>query len=56
VSSWVLYKTPPELLEWAKQTCNEEELAAALREVEQSGGLELKDFIHELEEGAPARD
>jgi hypothetical protein len=56
VSGWALHKTPPELLELAKRTCTEEEFAAALREIELTGGLELKDFIHELEEGAPARD
>jgi hypothetical protein len=46
------YKTPPDLLARARQTCNEEEFAAALREVEQTGGLELKDLLPELEEGA----
>jgi hypothetical protein len=56
VSGWVLHKTPPELVEWARQTCHEEEFAAALRELEQTGGLELKDFLHELEQGATARD
>jgi hypothetical protein len=56
VGGWVLHKAPPELLEWAKQTCDEEEFMAALREVEQTGGLELKDIIKELEEGARARD
>ena len=56
VSSWILHETTPELLEWAKQTCNEEEFSAALREVQQTGGMELNDFIHELEDGAPTRD
>ena len=39
----------PELLEWARRTFNEEEFRAGLREIEATGGLELKDFIHELE-------
>jgi hypothetical protein len=39
----------PELLEWARRTFNEEEFLAGLREIETTGGLELKDFIHELE-------
>jgi hypothetical protein len=51
-----LHKAPPELVEWAKQTCEEEEFTAALREVDQTGGLELKDIIKELQEGARARD
>ncbi len=56
VARWVIEKVPPDVLQWAKQTCNEEEFAAALREIETNGGVELKDFIHELEEGAVARD
>jgi hypothetical protein len=43
-------KVPPEILEWARQQFSEEELAAALEEFEKSGGLELKEFVHELEE------
>jgi hypothetical protein len=55
VSGWSLHPTPPELLAWARQTCNEEEFTAALREMEQTGGLELRDLLHELEE-EPDRD
>jgi hypothetical protein len=45
-----IYPVPPELLEFARQTFNEEEFMAELRAMrEQGGGLELKDFIHELE-------
>src|SRR5437870_261836 len=51
VSGWIVYQTPAELVEWARQTCSEEEAVAAWREVERTGGLELKDFLHELEEG-----
>jgi hypothetical protein len=39
----------PEVMEWARSTFNEEEHLAGLREIEATGGLELKDFIHELE-------
>jgi hypothetical protein len=39
----------PEILEWARRQFSEEQIAAALREFEATGGLELKDFIHELE-------
>jgi len=41
-----------ELLEWAQHEFSkysEEELLAGIREIETTGGLELKDFIHELE-------
>ncbi len=42
----------PELLEWARRTFNEEEFLAGLREIQTTGGLEFKDFIHELEQEA----
>jgi hypothetical protein len=56
VSGWTRFKTPPDLLAWARQTCSEEECLAALREVEQTGGLELKDLLAELEAAPPPRD
>jgi hypothetical protein len=40
---------PAELLEWARQQFSDEEIAAGLREVQETGGLELQDFIEELE-------
>src|SRR3954466_8801749 len=49
-------KLSPALLEWARREFNEEEFLAGLREVEETGGLELKDFIHELEEEAGVVD
>src|SRR5262249_4278958 len=55
VGGWIKHKTPPDLLAWARQTCAEEEFEAALREVEETGGLELKDLLHELEKGAAGR-
>jgi hypothetical protein len=39
---------PPDLLEWARQTVNEEDILADLREIEETGGFELKDFIDEI--------
>jgi len=42
----------PELLEWARRTFDKEAFVAGLREVERTGGVELKDFIHEVEEQA----
>jgi hypothetical protein len=46
----------PELLERERRAINEEEILAGLREIEATGGLELKDFIHELEEEARPRE
>jgi hypothetical protein len=43
-------KLPSEYLEWARQQVNEEEIIAAMREIHETGGLELRDFLHELEE------
>jgi hypothetical protein len=39
----------PEFLESERQTINEAEILAALREIRATGGLELRDFIQELE-------
>ncbi len=47
------WKNPPltpEFREWALQLFTEEEIVAGLREIEDTGGLELADFIHELDE------
>jgi hypothetical protein len=49
-------KLPPELREWARQQFNEDEFLAGLREVEETGGVELKDFLQELEQEAGPRD
>lgn len=37
----------PEILEWARQRFTDEEVLTGLREIRQTGGLELRDFIHE---------
>jgi hypothetical protein len=42
-------RIPPEILEWARQTFDEEQFLRQVREIEATGGLELKDFIAELE-------
>jgi len=42
-------KIPPEILEWARQTFDEEEFLAQVRQIETTGGLRLEDFIAELE-------
>jgi hypothetical protein len=45
-------RIPPEILEWARQTFDEAEFLAHIREVEATGGLRLEDFIAELERAA----
>ena len=40
---------PPEMLAWARQTFDEEEFLADIREIEATGGVQLKDFLAELE-------
>lgn len=49
-------KLPPEILNWARQNFNEEEILAGIREIEETGGLELKDIIHELEQEVNRRE
>jgi hypothetical protein len=39
----------PEMLAWARQTFDEEEFLADIREIEATGGVRLEDFISELE-------
>jgi hypothetical protein len=41
---------PPEILEWARREFNEEQVVAGIREIEEKGGFQLGDFIHELEQ------
>ena len=42
-------KIPPEILEWARQTFDEEAFLAQVREIEATGGLTLEAFIAEVE-------
>jgi hypothetical protein len=41
---------PPELREWARQLFTEEETAAGLRDLQEHGGMELHEFLPELEQ------
>lgn len=52
LSGLVIHKTPPEMIEEARRTFNEEAFLAELREVERNGKGELKDFLHDLEQEA----
>ena len=40
---------PPDMVEWARQTFDKEEFLSNVREIEATGGLQLEDFIAELE-------
>ncbi len=40
----------PEQLEWARQQFTEEEVVAGLRELREKGGMELHEFLPELEQ------
>ena len=40
---------PPEIVEWARQTFDEEQFLTHVREIEATGGRKLEDFIAELE-------
>ncbi len=48
-------RIPPEILEWARQTLDEAEFLAHVREIEATGGVRLEDFIAELEARAKSR-
>lgn len=47
-------RIPPEILEWARQTFDEEDFLAQVREIEATGGLPLEAFIAEIEARAAA--
>lgn len=40
---------PPELLAWARQTFDEADFLAQVREIRETGGFVLDDFIAEVE-------
>ncbi len=48
-------RIPPEILEWARQTFDEHEFLAQVRQIEATGGLRLEDFIAELEARARSK-
>jgi hypothetical protein len=49
VANWIITPTPPEELERLRREFNEEEWLAALREVEQTGGVPIDDVIAKIE-------
>jgi hypothetical protein len=48
-------RIPPEILEWARQTFDEEDFLTQVREIEAMGGLQLEDFIADLEARARSK-
>jgi hypothetical protein len=48
-------RIPPEILEWARQTFDEEEFLTQVRQIEATGGLALEDFVAELEASARSK-
>jgi hypothetical protein len=48
-------RIPPDILEWARQTFDEEDFLAQVREIEATGGLSLEDFIAEVEARARSK-
>lgn len=46
----------PEQLEWARRQFNEEETLAALRDLEEKGGLTSEEFLRGLERAAKDND
>ncbi|MCI0743083.1 MAG: hypothetical protein L0Y72_28980 [Gemmataceae bacterium] len=46
---------PPEIVEWARQTFDKEEFLKHVREIEETGGLQLENFIAELEARAKSK-
>src|SRR5437660_11317193 len=56
VSGWAVDRTPPDLMEWARQTFSEEEFAQEVRQIEQTGGVKFEDFIGEIEEAVKRRE
>ena len=49
VANWVITPMPPELLEQMRETFDEAEFVAALREVEKTGGVQIDGLIDEIE-------
>ena len=49
VANWVITPTPPAMLKLLRETFDEAEFIAALREVERTGGTRIDDLIDEIE-------
>lgn len=49
-TNWEIEHASPDILALAAQTFDEAEFLAAMREVERTGGVQMKDLIDEIEE------
>jgi hypothetical protein len=56
VASLIIERPSPDVLAWGRQTFNEAEYVAALREVEQGGGHRFEDFIDDIERIAHGKE
>ena len=56
VSGWTQHELPADILAWAKQTFDEQEYLAEVREIERTGGVRFEDFIGEVEGQVRRRD
>jgi hypothetical protein len=56
VSNWLVDETPPEMIEEARRTFNEDDYLAEVREIERTGGLKFEEFIGEIEEIVKGRE
>jgi hypothetical protein len=48
-ANWVIEPVPPEVAEHFRQTFNEEEFLAEMRETMKTGGVRFEDIIDEIE-------
>lgn len=55
-ANWIIEHPSPDMLASARQTFNEAEFVAALREVEQGRGLHFEDFVDEIERLAHGKE
>jgi hypothetical protein len=55
-ANWVIEKVPPEMIEEALGPFNLEKFMAEVREIEETGGHQLDDFIGEIEKIVKRRD
>ncbi len=56
VANLVIEKVPQEIIQEVLGPFNREEFLAGLREIEETGGYQLEDFLEELEEAARRRE
>ena len=53
---WPRETIPPALMAWARRTIDEEDIAAQIREIRETGGIRLTDIIQEIEQRVTSRE